>query len=216
MLYPSLLHFLVPVAPTTLSTTSITTRTSPHLPTSTSISPGCGRLPPPQVRPGGSTHNFTHFQVTSANGSTLHPLRAYSLSLPSTYDPSIPTPLILSFHGRGETNGDQEKQSNFSSPNVNKNAIAVFPMGINVGLSLSSSFSPFPSSLNPRAHPSPPSARMANRPSSLALNQRHSLHSLPPYPPSRPLLHLPLANLRLRKIEWRRDGSTARMQPHSL
>lgn len=66
--------------------------------------------------------------------------RSYRIYIPSSYDSTTPTPLILSYHGATENARDQEKQSNFSNPFVNPDMIAVYPQGLNVSF-LSSSIS---------------------------------------------------------------------------
>ena len=102
---------------------AITTRTAQ------SSSNGCGSAVPKELTIGGPSYNFTNF---ASNSSATDPLRAYSVALPVDYDPNEPAPLIFSFHGRGENNGDQEQQSQFSDPEFNRKAIAVYPMGIDV------------------------------------------------------------------------------------
>lgn len=78
------------------------TPSSPPQPSTTTTS-GCGSPLPKELTIGGSSYNFTSL---ASNSSATHPLRAYSLAIPVDYRVDEPAPLILSFHGRGETNGD--------------------------------------------------------------------------------------------------------------
>ena len=54
------------------------------------------------------------------------------MSFPPGYRTSKPVPLILAFHDRGMTPQDMQKVTLFSNPNVNKNAIVLYPSARNV------------------------------------------------------------------------------------
>ena len=93
------------------------------------LTSGCNRPIPTEVTVGGRSYNFTNFLSNSTSPPSS---RAYSLTVPEDYEIDTPAPLILSFHGRGENNLDQEQTSKLSSPFFNTKAIAVYPQGINV------------------------------------------------------------------------------------
>lgn len=92
---------------------------------------GCGSPIPTEVIAGGPSYNFTNFLSNSTSPPSK---RAYSLTVPQDYDIGVAAPLILSFHGRGKNNLDQEKTSKFSHPFFNTKAIVVYPQGIDVCL----------------------------------------------------------------------------------
>lgn len=76
---------------------------------------GCGR--PAPVAPGQST-----VQEVTSGGLR----RTYLLHLPNDYQPSRPTPLVLSFHGHRRTSEYQQELSGFSATED----IAVYPQGL--------------------------------------------------------------------------------------
>jgi polyhydroxybutyrate depolymerase len=76
---------------------------------------GCGRASP--VPPGQSV-----VQEVTSGGLR----RTYLLHLPNDYQPSRPTPLVLSFHGHRRTSEYQQELSGFSATE----AIAVYPQGL--------------------------------------------------------------------------------------
>ena len=96
------------------------------LPIHTLSSPGCHLPPPPSPHPGAPSHPFT-IHSPSSNPSQ----RTYLLSLPATYSPSTPSPLILALHGKEQTNTAFETQTQFSDPEFNTlGAIFVYPQGV--------------------------------------------------------------------------------------
>ncbi|KUJ17833.1 carbohydrate esterase family 1 protein [Mollisia scopiformis] len=56
--------------------------------------------------------------------------RYYLLTLPPNFDSAVPTPVIFSFHGGGDTANEQFELSQISNPEFNDFAIAVYPNGI--------------------------------------------------------------------------------------
>jgi polyhydroxybutyrate depolymerase len=57
--------------------------------------------------------------------------RSWILYVPSTYDPSVPSPLVLLLHGRGGTGAGQAYISDFKTIAEREGVIAVFPDGLN-------------------------------------------------------------------------------------
>ncbi|KAK3333447.1 ferulic acid esterase [Cercophora scortea] len=57
--------------------------------------------------------------------------RTYKLFIPPTYSPSVPAPVILSFHGRTKTADRQLALDKLTSPFFNNDTIVVYPNGIN-------------------------------------------------------------------------------------
>ncbi|KAE8446240.1 hypothetical protein EG329_012465 [Mollisiaceae sp. DMI_Dod_QoI] len=76
--------------------------------------------------------NFTlqskNYQNVTIQSSGID--RYYLLTLPSNFDASTPTPVILSFHGGGDNAIEQYKLSQMSNPDFNDFAIAIYPNGI--------------------------------------------------------------------------------------
>ena len=70
----------------------------------------------------GTSRNFS----VSTNGSK----REYRLHLPKNYDPDIPVPLVISYHGHGRDMVEQETLSQFSNDAISPNMIAVYPQGL--------------------------------------------------------------------------------------
>ncbi|MCJ1435083.1 hypothetical protein MMC27_004453 [Xylographa pallens] len=76
---------------------------------------------------------------TSPSPSQLHNLRSPSggglrhflLHQPAPHPSSAPAPLILAFHGKGQTATQFEAQSQLSDPALNAWAIVAYPQGIN-------------------------------------------------------------------------------------
>ena len=58
--------------------------------------------------------------------------RNYSIHLPSNYSPEIPTALIVSYHGAGETVKEHEEESQLSEEAYNQDLIVVYPEGVGV------------------------------------------------------------------------------------
>jgi len=82
------------------------------------MSAGCGKQPP--IRPG-----------TSANGivPSGHTLRTYRLHLPRAYNAHRADPLVLSFHGHGQTSLIQELQTHMSTLADQDNFVVAYPQG---------------------------------------------------------------------------------------
>lgn len=79
----------------------------------------------------GKSHDFAgSTKQFSINSSGLE--RHYRIHLPSSYDRGMATPLILSYHGAGETAGFHENQTQFSNEEYNPSMIAVYPQGDHV------------------------------------------------------------------------------------
>lgn len=79
---------------------------------------GCGKAP--QAPPGTSTQQDLHVGAL---------LRHYRLHVPSTYQASELTPLVLSFHGRGATPVQDEQLTGLSQLADLHRFIAVYPQG---------------------------------------------------------------------------------------
>ena len=79
----------------------------------------------------GLSHDFIGTtKQFSINSSDL--LRHYRIHLPNSYHSKIATPLILSYHGAGETAEIHEDQTQLSNEEYNANMIAVYPQGDHV------------------------------------------------------------------------------------
>ena len=61
--------------------------------------------------------------------------RSYRIHLPSNYDVDEQSPLILSYHGAGETAAVHENQTQLSSATNYSSTIVVYPQGIHVSQS---------------------------------------------------------------------------------
>ena len=88
---------------------------------------GCGTGPTVSRNEGGT-------QTIVVGGTT----RSYLVSVPLSYDPSKPSPLILSFHGAGKTPTSQRDLDQLTNAAFNTDHIVVYPQGINVGSSSTS------------------------------------------------------------------------------
>ncbi|EMD67845.1 hypothetical protein GGP41_007499 [Bipolaris sorokiniana] len=84
---------------------------------------GCDKPLPDGVLPGESTG----LTINSESGVTP---RGYRLHIPTSYEKNTPSPLILSFHGRGKTAEYQEALSQFSNTSYGFEGIAVYPEGV--------------------------------------------------------------------------------------
>ena len=60
--------------------------------------------------------------------------RSFAIHVPSSYNTNKTSPLIVAFHGRGETATNIENDSGFSGETINPYAIAVYPQGFPVSL----------------------------------------------------------------------------------
>ena len=83
-----------------------------------SIIAGCGDPP------SGSRGDTQHFTIQSGSHT-----REYLVHLPSNYDESKDTALIVSYHGTSSNMHTQETLSQFSNETLNPNMIAVYPNG---------------------------------------------------------------------------------------
>jgi len=87
-------------------------------------STGCGVPLSSGQTAGGSSRSIP---FTAADGTA----RSYLVYIPTTYNNTVKTPLILAFHGAGDQAGTLEAVSGFSQPSNNRNSIVVYPQGIN-------------------------------------------------------------------------------------
>lgn len=85
---------------------------------------GCGR-PLPQGQAVGTTTN-----VSIISGGFK---RSYLVFIPPTYNPYVPTPVILSYHGGVRTALSQLELDELTNPDLNTVSMVVYPQGINVG-----------------------------------------------------------------------------------
>lgn len=92
-------------------------------------SPGCGLPLPNNLKPGTSTHNVT-ISSRSVIGKTTQ--REYILYLPVNFSNNKPAPLVFAFHGQQQPAWSMEKITQMSDPAFNKDAIVVYPEGMNV------------------------------------------------------------------------------------
>ncbi len=94
-------------------------------------SPGCGKAAQTGV------YGNTNFQAPSAVGATTYIRRSYTISVPLSYNPSTPYPLIVAFHGMQW----QGSSLRLSTPNVESvstvPAIHVYPDGLSYTWDLS-------------------------------------------------------------------------------
>ena len=86
----------------------------------------CKPLPPGQSI--GQTTNVT-IESSGIN-------RTYLISIPPAFDCEGFTPIIFSFHGANRNASQQQELSQMSNPEFNNFALAVYPLGINVGFPL--------------------------------------------------------------------------------
>lgn len=82
-------------------------------------SSGCGKSLPSGI----STSQTNALNFTTKSGSQ----RSYRLHLPSAYSTTTAHSLIFSFHGRSDTDTNQERISQLSDPYFNPHGIAVYP-----------------------------------------------------------------------------------------
>ncbi|THY03562.1 hypothetical protein D6D03_04286 [Aureobasidium pullulans] len=86
-------------------------------------SSGCGQPLNSQIVAGGAS---TQFSATGADGY----VRTYNVHVPSTYDPNKAAPLIMAFHGRGDSGSAMESNSGLSIERINPYGISVYPTAI--------------------------------------------------------------------------------------
>lgn len=68
------------------------------------------------------------FTISSSGGD-----RQYIIHVPTSYQSSQATPLIVSYHGNHRTMYEQETLSQFSNETLNPDMLVVYPQGLNVG-----------------------------------------------------------------------------------
>lgn len=87
-----------------------------------------------------TTTQHTSSPGCSKNGGNISPGtttetirgRSYLLSIPFDYSSDTPAPLILSFHGAGQSPSIQLDTDQLTNPNVNDQYIVVYPEAIDV------------------------------------------------------------------------------------
>jgi len=85
---------------------------------------GCGNPLPPGITAG--TAYSVPFNIVLHDGST----RQYLLYIPSNYSPTTPAPLVIAYHGNGDTGLVIQGDSGWATNAANPNYIAVFPYGV--------------------------------------------------------------------------------------
>lgn len=106
--------------PTTMPTPSLTA--IPSFPT---VTPGCGH---PLPVPVGTTAQETVTVDPQVNrGATT---RTYLLHVPTDYQPQLPLPLVLIFHGRGSNAAEIEHYTGFSQLADRERFLALYPQGL--------------------------------------------------------------------------------------
>lgn len=93
------------------------------------VLPACGRV---LAQPGRAGCGVAHStgQSTDASIISANRKRQFRIHVPSSYNPNVPAPLLLSFHGATKTMADQEQITRFSNDSVNPSMIAVYPQGL--------------------------------------------------------------------------------------
>jgi len=114
---------------TTSGTINSATKIPPYPPpaaNNVNASTGCnvGALPAGVIA-GGNTVSFNY---TAPDGTA----RNYNVHVPYLYKTNVAAPLIMAFHGAGDTATNIESQSGWSLEGTNPYAIAVYPNGVNV------------------------------------------------------------------------------------
>jgi poly(3-hydroxybutyrate) depolymerase len=66
-----------------------------------------------------------HTAILAANTS-----RSYMFWLPPKYDPTVPAPVIISYHGIGQSPTKQANLDWFASPKNNNNSIIIYPQAV--------------------------------------------------------------------------------------
>lgn len=93
-------------------------------------STGCGKALPSGIVPGAASTTQT---IVTPDGLT----RTYLLHVPASYDINKAAPLVITFHGQGESGGAMESESLYSLASFNPYGIAIYPNGINVNVTMS-------------------------------------------------------------------------------
>ena len=87
---------------------------------------GCGHAPDARSKPGSPSGTFT--MTNPITGVVRQGL----LHLPESYLGDKPAPLILAFHGKGQSTSEMERQTQLSTVEFNRDAIVVYPQGVKV------------------------------------------------------------------------------------
>lgn len=131
------------------------------------------------------------------------------LHIPKTYRKDVASPLIIAMHGKDQPPAEFEAHTQLSNPEVNNEAIVVYPEGIEV--------SPVKQQHLPKyqSHKLTPPAPMDRRPSLAPAvhNRRHSLHQQPNHTSPAHLHHRRTPHLRPRLLQRRRPDGSARSRP---
>lgn len=89
-------------------------------------SSGCTNYDQPPLKPGSPSQRFT-FQSEDGGGE-----RQFLLHVPKRYRHGVPVPLILAFHGDGQSPEEFERQTGLSDQAFNREAVVVYMVGVNV------------------------------------------------------------------------------------
>lgn len=95
-----------------------------------SASEGCANNGASSLVPGGPSKSFTFKSHATADGSIVHRyLRVY---MPENYRDNEPAPLIIALHGNHRNGTSFETVTDFSRREYNKDALVVYPDGVDV------------------------------------------------------------------------------------
>lgn len=94
-------------------------------------SKGCEQAVKTSLKPGGPSSSFT-FESNAGDGTLMR--RRVRIHLPESYVSGKPSPVMVVYHGKYRNGTAFEQISGFSSSEVNKDTIVVYPDGIDVGL----------------------------------------------------------------------------------
>jgi poly(3-hydroxybutyrate) depolymerase len=97
------------------------------------LTPSPARQPTPTLSPSGSAGCGKEGQATGTFGMTISdgqtPNRSYILQVPSNYNPQVPLPIVMVFHGLGGTPQGAMAFGIQNAPGASDSAIFVFPQG---------------------------------------------------------------------------------------
>lgn len=113
-----------PVVPSPTST-EVATGTSSPTTTPVASSPGCG-MPSP-ISPGVTAEQTVAVDPQVELGYST---RTYLLHVPTDYQPQLPLPLVLMFHGRGSNAAEAEGYTGFSQLAERERFLVVYPQGL--------------------------------------------------------------------------------------
>jgi len=83
------------------------------------------------------THPISHSDWYSVDDSVLEPShRRALLHVPDKYRKDVASPLIIAMHGKEQSPAEFEQHTQLSNPEVNSEAIVVYPEGIKVDYQL--------------------------------------------------------------------------------